>query len=172
MASGSGSAQPMVARMEETLANDELGKAPRKKAHTEVDLELDVFYNPTLRAYVGWENVPQPWLAETIMKYVNFAHFYRLWPESFHVAHCKAKDAKYSHIEDLEVKWRFLTILTGISNEERWPKNAILKCVASLQYAEHVLRVRVDCSTLKSINKKIGQIGDALSIKKTNGYSI
>ena len=100
------------------------------------------------------------------MKYVNFAHFDHLRPESSHVAYCKAKDAKYSHIEDLEVKWRFLTILRGISNEERWPKNAIPKCVASLMYAEHVLRVRVDWSTLRFINKKIGQIGDALSTKK------
>ena len=33
-------------------------------------------------------------------------------------------------------------------------------------YAEHVLRVRVDWSTLKSVNKKIGQIGNALAIKK------
>ena len=60
MASGSGSAQSTMARMEGTLANDELGGAPRKKARTEVDLELDIFYNPVLRAYVGWENVPQP----------------------------------------------------------------------------------------------------------------
>ena len=51
--------------------------------------------------------------------------------------------------------------IEGISNEERWPKNAIPKCVASLMYAEHVLRVRVDWITLKSMNKKIGQIGDA-----------
>ena len=104
MASGNGSAQSTVARMEGMLANDELGRAPRKKARTKVDLELDIFYNPVLRAYVGWENVPQPWTAETAMKFVNFAHFDRLWPESSHVAHCKAKDAKYSHIEDLEVK--------------------------------------------------------------------
>ena len=166
MASGSGSAQSTVARMEGTPANDELGGAPRKKVRTEVDLELDIFYNPALRAYAGWKNIPQPWIAETAMKYVNFTHFDRLWPESSHVAHCKAKDAKYSHIEDLEVKWRFLTILRGISNEERWPKNAIRKCVASLMYAKHVLRVRVDWSTLKSVNKKIGQIGDALAMKK------
>ena len=60
MASGSSSAQSTVARMEGTPANDELGGALRKKAYTEVDLELDIFYNPTLRAYAGWENVPQP----------------------------------------------------------------------------------------------------------------
>ena len=108
MASGSGNVQHTVARMEGTPANDELGGVPRKKARTEVDLELDVFYNPA-------------------MKYINFAHFDRLWPESSHVAHCKAKDAMYNYIEDLEVKWIFLTILRGISNEERWPKNAIPK---------------------------------------------
>ena len=102
--SGSGSAQSTVARMEGTPANDELGGAPRKKARTEVDLELDIFYNPALRAYAGWENVPQPWTAETAMKFVNFTHFDRLWLESSHAVHCKAKDAKYSHIEDLEVK--------------------------------------------------------------------
>ena len=166
MASDSSSAQPMVARIEETPMNDELGRALRKKAGMEVDLELDVFYNPTLKAYAGWENAPQPWSAETAMKYVNFTHFDRLWSKSSHVAHCKAKDAKYSHIEDLKVKWRFLTILRGISNEERLPKNAIPKCVTSLIYVEHVLRIRVDWSTLKSINRKIGQIGDALSKKK------
>ena len=33
-------------------------------------------------------------------------------------------------------------------------------------YIEHVLRVRVDWSTLRSINKKIRQIRDALSTKK------
>ena len=87
-----------MARKEERPANDELGGAPRKKARTKVELELDVFYNPALRAYVSWENVLQPWSVETAM---NFAHFDRLWPESFHVAHCKAKDAKYSHIEKL-----------------------------------------------------------------------
>ena len=80
MASGNGSTQSMVARREERPANDELGGAPRKKTRLEAELELDVFYNPALRAYAGWENVPQPWSVETSMKYVNFAHFDCLWP--------------------------------------------------------------------------------------------
>ena len=46
--------------MEERPVNDELGRAPRRKARTKVDLELDVFYNPALRAYIGWANVLQP----------------------------------------------------------------------------------------------------------------
>ena len=56
--------------------------------------------------------------------------------------------------------------IKGISNEKRWLKNATLCCVASLMYAEHVLEVRVDWSTLRSTNKSIGRIGDALSKKK------
>ena len=100
------------------------------------------------------------------MEYVSFAHFDHLWPESSHATHCKAKDAKYNHIEDLEIKWRFLIILRGISNKERWPKNAIPCCVASLMYAQYVLGVRVDWFTLRSTNKSIGQIRNALSMKK------
>ena len=40
------------------------------------------------------------------------------------------------------------------------------KVCGILMYVEHVLRVRVDWFTLRSINKKIGQIGDALSTKR------
>ena len=40
--------------MEKRPANNELGGAPRKKARTEVELELDVFYNPALRAYMPY----------------------------------------------------------------------------------------------------------------------
>ena len=75
MASGSSSTQSTVARREERPANDEVGGASRKKARMEVELELDVFYNPALRAYVGWENVSQPWSTETAMEYICFAHF-------------------------------------------------------------------------------------------------
>ena len=75
MASDNDNTQSTVVRREERPANDELGSAPRKKARTEVELELDVFYNLALRAYAGWENVPQPWSIETAMKYVNFVHF-------------------------------------------------------------------------------------------------
>ena len=58
--------------MEERPTNDELGGAPRKKAHMEVELELDVFYNPVLRANAGWKNIPQPWSVETVMKDFKF----------------------------------------------------------------------------------------------------
>ena len=67
MANNSGSTQSMMTIMEERPANYGLGYASRKKAYKEVDLKLDVFNNPTLRAYVGWEKVPQPWSVEIAM---------------------------------------------------------------------------------------------------------
>ena len=39
------------------------------------NLELDVFHNPKLHAYPGWEQQPQPWSVATAMKYVGFPHF-------------------------------------------------------------------------------------------------
>ena len=100
-----------------------------------------------LLAYPGWEQQPPPWLVATAMKYVGFPYFDRLWPPTSHEQHCKSRDAKYLHLEDVEVKWRFLTILRAISEQTKWPKGSIPRSIASMMYAEHVLRVDVDWST-------------------------
>ena len=64
----------------------------------------------------------------------------------------------------METKWRFLTILRNIFNLERWRKGQILKSVACMMYVEHVLRVRVDWSSLGPLNeKKFGGIGIAFT---------
>ena len=89
------------------------GDGGKKKCRV-ADLELDVFHNRELCAYPGWEQQPQPWSVAIAMKYVGFPHFNRLWPPSSHEQHCKSKDEKYLHLEDMEVKWRFMTILRAI----------------------------------------------------------
>jgi hypothetical protein len=48
------------------------------------------------------------------------------------------------------MKWRFLTILQAISNSDRYARNIIPVSIVSLIYAEHVLRMPVDWSTLPS----------------------
>lgn len=128
------------------------------------DLEWNVYDDPSQKARVGWENVPQPWSAKTAMQYVGFPHFDRLWPRHCHERHCKAVNASYTQLEDVEAKWRFLTILRSISNLDRWPKSAIPKSVACMMYAEHVLRVRVDWSSLGALHdQKFGGIGIAFT---------
>ena len=46
------------------------------------------------------------------------------------------------------MKWRFLTILWAISEQTKWLKGSIPRSIASMMYAEHVLRVNVDWSTV------------------------
>ena len=86
----------------------------RKKVCNPAKYKWEIYHNPAARAYPGWENESQPWLANIAMKYVGFLHFDRLWPESSHEHYCKSKDAKYNQIQDLETKSRFLTILRKI----------------------------------------------------------
>ena len=128
---------------------DEDGDEGKKKRRV-VDMELDVFHNPELLEYPGWEQQPPPWSVATTMKYVGFPHFDRLWPPTSHEQHYKLTDAKYLHLEDVEVKWRFLTILRAISEQTKWPKGSIPHSIASMMYAEHVLRVDVDWSTFRT----------------------
>ena len=141
---------------------DEDGDGSKKK-HRVADLELDIFYNLELLAYLRWEQQPQPWSVATAMKYVGFPHFDRLWPPTSHERHCKSKDAKYLHLKDVEVKWRFLTILRAISEQTKWPKGSIPHSIASIMYAEHVLCVNVDWSTFST--KGFGAIGPGLLAK-------
>ena len=98
------------------------------------------------------------------MKHVGLPHFNRLWPPTSHEQHCKSRDAKYLHLEDVEVKWRFQTILQAISEQIKWPKGSIPRSIASMMYAEHVLRVDLDCTTFRT--EGFGAIGPGLLAKR------
>ena len=135
-----------------------------KKKLRMADLELDVFHNPELLAYLGWEQQQPPWLVATAMKCIGFPHFDRLWPPTSHEQHCKSRDAKYLHLKDVEVKWQFLTILWAIFEQTKWPKGSIPRSIASMMYAEHVLRVDVDWSTFHT--EGFGAIGPGLLAKR------
>jgi hypothetical protein len=71
---------------------------------------------------------------------VKLAFSDRIWPRECHAKNIERKSASWCDLVDIEVKWRFLKILRAISNS-----------IVSLMYAEHVLRVPVDWSTLPSI---------------------
>ena len=61
------------------------------------------------------------------------------------------------------MKWRFLTILRAISEQTKWPKGSIPRSIASMMYAEHVLRVDVNWSTFRT--EGFGAIGPGLLAK-------
>jgi hypothetical protein len=60
------------------------------------------------------------------------------------------------------------------NNLERWPKSAIPKSVAYMIYAVHVLRVRVDWSSLGALNeKKFGVLKlHSLSVQFQNFHTL
>jgi hypothetical protein len=136
----------------------------KKSRRRFAELEWDIYDDNTQKARPGWEMVPEPWTANIALQYVGFPHFDRLWPRPCHEIHCRSISANYNQLQNVETKWRFLTILRNISNFERWRKGAIPKSVACMMYAEHVLRVRVDWSSLGALTeKKFGGIGIAFT---------
>ena len=169
MSSGSGTPsrrRPSRPGGDESAGGSQSASGSGKRARKELDLQLDVFHNRAILAANGWEEVPEPWDAATAMHFVDFPHFDRLWPDSSHAQHCKSKNAKYASLTDVDVKWRFLCILRAISNESKWPKNEIPKAILSLMYAEHVLKKKVDWSTLKTHGSSYGGLGDKLTARK------
>jgi hypothetical protein len=81
---------------------------------------------------------------------VKLAFSDKMWPRKCHAKNIERKSASWCDLVDIEVKWRFLTILRAISNSDRYARNIIPVSIVSLMYAEHVLRVPVDWSTLPS----------------------
>ena len=129
-------------------------REPKKPTRKYSELEWDVYDDHTQKAWTCWAMVQQPWSAEIAMQFVGFPHFDRLWPRHCHERHCRALNANYYQLEDVEIKWRFLTILRSIFNLAKWPKRAIPKSVTCMMYAEHVLHVRVDWSSLAVLSEK------------------
>jgi hypothetical protein len=81
---------------------------------------------------------------------VKLAFLDRMWPRECHAKNIETKSASWYDLVDIEVKWRFVTILRAISNSDRYAWNIIPVSIVLLMYAEHVLRVPVDWSTLPS----------------------
>jgi hypothetical protein len=73
-----------------------------------------------------------------------------MWPCECHAKNIETKSASWCDLVDIEVKWRFLIILRAISNSDRYARNIIPVSIVLLMYAEYVLRVPVDWSTLPS----------------------
>jgi hypothetical protein len=135
---------------------------PKKSTRKCCELEWDVYDDHTQKARTGWAMVQQPWSAKIAMQFVGFPHFDRLWPRHCHERHCRVLSVNYHQLEDVEIKWRYLTILRNIFNLAKWPKGTIPKSVVCIKYAEHVLRVRVDWSNLTALSeRKFGGLGIA-----------
>ena len=67
---GDGRGTPNRRRATDPVGDND-GNGGKKKCRM-VELELEIFHNPELRAYPGWKQQPQPWSTATALKYVGF----------------------------------------------------------------------------------------------------
>jgi hypothetical protein len=81
---------------------------------------------------------------------VKLAFSDRMWLRECHAKNIETKSAFWYDLVDIEVAWKFVTILRAILNSDCYARNIIPVSIMSLMYAEHVLRVLVDWSTLPS----------------------
>jgi hypothetical protein len=88
----------------------------------------------------------------------------RMWPRECHAKNIEIKSASWCDLVDIKVKWKFLIILRAISNSDRYARNIIPVSIVFLMYAEHVLRVPVDWSTLASI--RFGHLSEMYLTRK------
>ena len=86
------------------------------------------------------------------MTYVGFSYFDRMWPSTSHKQHCKSRDAKYLHLEDVEVKmWvsdhplchlRALQVAEGFHSTQHCFDDVCKACVSyecELVHAPHAM---------------------------------
>jgi hypothetical protein len=145
------------------MASSEEKKYAHRRGKKEV-MNMELYDDHSILAEPGWQDAEQPWSSSTALQYVKLAFLDRMWPRQCHTKNIETKSASWYDLVDIEVKWRFLTILRAISNSNRYAWNIIPVSIVSLMYAEHVLRVPVDWSTLPST--KFGRLSEMYLTRK------
>ena len=125
---------------------------------------MELYDDHSILAERGWEAAELPWSSTIARQYVKLAFSDRMWPRECHAKNIDAKCALWGDLNDIEVKWRFLTILRAISNSDRYNRGVIPQFIVSLMYAEQILRVPVDWSTLPSTG--FGRLSDMYLTRK------
>jgi hypothetical protein len=131
------------------MANSGKKKNAHRRGKKKV-MNMELYDDHSILAEPGWQDAEQPWSSSTALQYVKLVFSDRMWPRQCHTKNIETKSASWCDLIDIEVKWRFLTILRAISNSDCYVRNIIPVSIMSLMYAEHVLRVPVDWSTLPS----------------------
>jgi hypothetical protein len=74
-------------------------------------MNMELYDDHSILAEPGWQAAEQPWSSSTALQYVKLAFSDRMWPRECHAKNIETKNASWGDLVDIEVKWRFLTIL-------------------------------------------------------------
>ena len=130
---------------------------PRKSKPkgTPQDVQWEIYNNPNILAKPGWEEQTTPWTALIASRYVNWVHVDRaFWPRDRHERNCASASGKWTQMNNIPMKWRMLSVLRAISDDPKYAKHNIPLCIVAMVYAESVLKVQVDWSSLPSAVRK------------------
>jgi hypothetical protein len=131
------------------MASSGKKKNPQRRGKKEI-MNMELYDDHSISAEPGWQVAEQLWSSSTSLQYVKLIFSDRMWPRECHAKNIETKSASWCDLVDIEMKWRFVTILRAILNSDRYARNIIPVSIVSLMYAEHVLKVPVDWSTLAS----------------------
>lgn len=145
---------------------------------------LHILYDNELKAFKDWEDVPMPWTFMHCVKYIAWCHLGRMWPHSRYSSIRRYDKANLNYCTNEEVKERCIQAYQHIYNTSKVHRNEINLSILRMVYAEVILGVIVDWSTMEiQTNSKMTMIpmqtlprvrkfpGEALG-KKTNDVDI
>lgn len=113
--------------------------------------DWEIYDNPNIQARDGWESEPTPWTALIATRYVGWVHVDRaFWPRERHERNCINANGKWTQVSNIPMKWRMLCVLRAISDDRAYAKHNVPLAIAAMVYAESVLNVEVDWSSLPS----------------------
>lgn len=120
---------------------------------------LHILLDDELKAFKGWQDVPMPWTFTHCAKYIAWCHLGRMWPHSRYSSIRRYDKANLNYCTNEQVKERSIQAYQHIYNKARIHRNEVNLSILRMVYAEVILGVIVDWSTLEiQSNSKMNPI--------------
>jgi hypothetical protein len=112
------------------MASSEEKKNTHRQRKKKV-MNMELYDDYSILTEPGWQAAEQSWSSSTTLQYVKLAFSDRMWPRECHAKNIETNNASWCDLIDIEVKWRFVTILRAISNSDRYTQNIIPVSIVS-----------------------------------------
>lgn len=126
------------------------GDGKRKKSHGgSQKIRRYELFDPTVKAFVGWEEAPMPWTQSTCKRFIEWCHIDKVFPNWRHEVHLKQNVANLHYCEDPEFAQRCIEVYKFIYRRDVVEGSRVPLFIAEMVYAEVKLEREVDWSSLK-----------------------
>lgn len=123
--------------------------AHRKRKGRPQKKRLYLLFDPTHKAFKGWEDVQGIWKMGSCEKFIEFCHINKYFPFAMHEVHRHNSYVSLSHCLCEEYKERCIQVFQHINDLAKIPSNRVGLSIARMVYAEVALKKVVDWRTLR-----------------------